>query len=180
MFLLFFIFVMFNQPENFESFQFNSMQSSQFMIVNDVVMGGRSNSELKITSDSAIYQGKLSLENNGGFASVRMIWPFNSKSLETEPSMAILKIKGDGLIYQFRLRTNQGFDGAAYSYSFSTIKNQVQTIYIPINSFIPTYRGRTLRNMPKLKFSDVQQMGVLVADKQVGDFSIDLIEMSIQ
>ncbi len=161
-------------------FNFSQLQNQQHLIVNDGVMGGRSDSELTVGETSASYQGNVSLENNGGFASVRMIWPFDMANTEHEPAVAVLKVKGDGKVYQFRLRTDRGFDGAAYSYSFKTLQNKEQTIYIPINDFEPTFRGRTLRNMPKLEFSDVQQMGILIADAQVGQFNIELIELSLK
>lgn len=167
------------QNENSTTFAFKQLQHGQFMIVNDGVMGGRSTSTLVFNEQSLNFNGTLSLENNGGFASARMIWPFESNITAAEPAVLALKIKGDGLSYQFRLRTNRGFDGAAYSYSFSTLKEQIQTMYISTDEFVPKFRGRKLTNMPELKFSEVQQMGVLLADGQEGDFSIDLISLSI-
>ncbi len=168
------------QIDNTTTYTFNQLQPGQHMIVNDSVMGGRSDSALTVIDNVVNFQGKVSLENNGGFASVRMIWPFEVSDTIKKSSLVVLKVKGDGQTYQFRLRTNQGFDGAAYSFSFKTLKDQVQTIYIPIKDFIPTFRGRTLRNMPTLNFSDVQQMGVLVGDYQVGEFKIDLISIELQ
>ncbi len=168
------------QNEPVTVFEFNQLQQDQHMIVNDSVMGGRSQSQLLMLEKAVNFNGTVSLDNNGGFASIRMIWPFLYDAELLEPEMLRLKVRGDGLRYQFRLRTNRGFDGAAYSYSFDTIENQEQTVYIPIDQFIPTFRGRQLSDMPKLRFADVQQMGVLVADKQVGSFSIDLIQLSLQ
>lgn len=164
----------------FGIFEFKDLKAQQYAIVNDGVMGGRSQSELTIQGNVASYIGQVSLENNGGFASVRMIWPFDFDQINTPANTVVLKVKGDGKTYQFRLRTNRGLDGAAYSYSFKTLKDQVQTIFIPITDFVPTFRGRTLRNMPKLNFSDVQQMGVLISDKQKGLFKIDLIDLQLQ
>ncbi len=161
-------------------FKFNQLTQQQYAIVNDGVMGGRSNSELKVSQQKVRYQGDVSLENNGGFASVRMLWPFKINVTDDELTMAILKVKGDGLTYQFRLRTNRGFDGAAYSFSFNTQADQQQTVHIPIDQFIPTFRGRTLRDMPELKFSDVQQMGILVADSQEGQFELDLYTLELK
>ncbi|WP_267176483.1 CIA30 family protein [Marinicella marina] len=161
-------------------FKFNQLQDNQHMIVNDSVMGGRSDSEMAMQNDAALYTGKVSLENNGGFASVRMIWPFELADTKDQPKVVRLNVKGDGKSYQLRLRTNRGFDGAAYSYQFDTIKDQQQTIYIPVDQFIPTFRGRVLRDMPKLKFSDVRQMGVLIADYQTGDFAIELHYITLQ
>ena len=39
--------------------------------IDDVVMGGRSHSEMVIEDGVAAFRGVVSLENNGGFASVR-------------------------------------------------------------------------------------------------------------
>ncbi len=168
-----------SHDNNMNSFDFNQLKLDQYMIVNDGVMGGRSQSQFIKGAGAATFSGTVSLENNGGFASIRMIWPFEQSGGEAESTVLRLKVQGDGLRYQFRLRTNRGFDGAAYSYSFDTIKGQDQTVYIPVDQFVPTFRGRQLRNMPALRFTDVQQMGVLVADKQVGEFSVDLIELSL-
>lgn len=161
-------------------FKFNELTDQQHMIVNDSVMGGRSVSEFNIHKDKAVYSGSVSLENNGGFASIRMIWPFDLTEVSEQPTVLGLTVRGDGKSYQFRLRTNRGFDGAAYSYQFDTIADLQQTIYIPVDQFIPTFRGRVLRNMPELKLSDVQQMGILIADYQVGTFSIDLLSLNLQ
>ncbi len=162
-----------------EVFKFVGLQEQQMMLVNDGVMGGRSNSDFILQDGKARFTGKLSLENNAGFASVRMLWPYiNSPSVDTF-NVLRLKVRGDGRVYQFRLKTNQGYDGVAYSYSFKTSENKVQAVSISINDFIPTFRGRSLENMPKLKFSDVQQMGVLIADKKTNEFGIDLLELSL-
>lgn len=161
---------------------FTELHDNQFVTVNDGVMGGRSSSSFMISDNEVVFQGEVLLENNGGFASVRTQWPFDvsHKTDQYEPKGVVLKVKGDGSIYQFRLRTDQGFDGAAYSYSFATEKNQVQKVHIGLNDFVPTFRGRTLTDMPELKLSDVQQMSILMADSQQGDFSLDLIELSLK
>ena len=153
------------------SFNFNQLTDKQAIIVNDSVMGGRSSSQFSIEKEHLNFNGSVSLENNGGFASLRMLWPFESVEGFNKVQ---LKIKGDGKSYQFRLRTNRGFDGAAYSYEFQTIKDELISIEIDVNQFVPGFRGRTLRNMPELRFEDVKQMGLLIADKQVGSFNIDL------
>ncbi len=165
--------------DNMNTFNFNQLKQDQYMILNDGVMGGRSQSQLIKDEGAANFSGTVSLENNGGFASVRMIWPFISDDQATSATVLSLKVKGDGLRYQFRLRTNRGFDGAAYSYAFDTVKDQEQTVYIPVDQFVPTFRGRVLRDMPQLRFADVQQMGVLISDKQVGGFSIELYQVSL-
>lgn len=172
--------LMSGQDKQVDTFAFAELTDDQHWVVNDSVMGGRSNSKITHSNNTLTFSGSVSLENNGGFASIRMVWPFTVSNESTEPHILSLKVSGDGSLYQFRLRTNKGIDGAAYTYSFATLAGQEQTVNISLNDFIPIFRGQTLKNMPELKLSDVQQMGVLVADKQAGDFSIDLIHLSLQ
>jgi monofunctional biosynthetic peptidoglycan transglycosylase len=44
-----------------------------WQIVNDAVMGGVSDGEFRLAKGVAIFSGNISLENNGGFASVRSL-----------------------------------------------------------------------------------------------------------
>ncbi|MFK8012131.1 MAG: CIA30 family protein [Marinicellaceae bacterium] len=158
------------------SFNLSQFSKNQMMIVNDSVMGGRSSSQFQLQETVVNFNGTVSLQNNGGFASLRMLWPFDSAQGYNK---IVLKLKGDGKSYQFRLRTSRGFDGAAYSYEFDTIKDEMMSIEIGVAQFIPGFRGRVLRNMPDLALEDVQQMGFLIADKQVGKFEIDLHSITL-
>ena len=96
----------------------NSDKIEDSRIVNDGVMGGLSRSKIVYTdSNTAIFKGTVSLENKGGFASTRTILhPYN---LDGHNGI-LLRVKGDGKIYQFRLRTNNRFDGVSYRYQFAT------------------------------------------------------------
>ena len=160
-------------------FQFNHLTERQYTVVNDSVMGGRSASQLSRNDQGLVFSGDVSLENNGGFASARMLWPLNDGSLKTA-RMMVLTVTGDGSTFQFRLRTDRGFDGAAYSQRFSTLKNTRQTVYLPLADFVPTFRGRILTGMPALNLADVQQMGVLISDKQSGPFTLTLHSLQLQ
>ena len=150
---------------------FNQLPDNHMMIVNDSVMGGLSTSNVTRNENGLFYNGNVSLENNGGFASLRMLWPFD---VNEEFKKIKIHIKGDGKIYQFRLRTNLGFDGAAYVYEFKTTKDKWQTVEMELKEFVPSFRGRKLTNMPKLTLKDVKQMGVLIASYQTGDFEFKL------
>jgi NADH dehydrogenase [ubiquinone] 1 alpha subcomplex assembly factor 1 len=54
-------------------FDFNKKSDLQdWIIVDDVVMGGRSSSTFKLDKDGlGVFEGNISLENNGGFSSLR-------------------------------------------------------------------------------------------------------------
>ena len=70
-------------------------------IVNDDVMGGISTSYLSVSDEkNLIFNGNLSLENNGGFASSRLGL---KKNILKGVKSFIIRIKGDGNSYKLRL-----------------------------------------------------------------------------
>lgn len=154
-------------------FDFNSNEkSTKWYIVNDDVMGGISKSDMVINKDgTATFKGNVSLENNGGFASVRFI-------LDSIPQNrfkgAIVRFKGDGNIYNLRFRSNDNFDGYAYQAKVKTEKDTWKEFKISFDDFVPVYRGITLKDKPPLTSKDIAQMGILIADKQSGEFEVIL------
>ena len=138
-------------------------------IVNDGVMGGISQSNIYLNEENnIIFAGNVSLENNGGFASIRR--GFDGSQLK-ESSVFLLRIKGDGNIYKFRLTMKGSY--ANYSADFKTTKDQWMNIEIPVENFKPYYFGRSIR-APKLKVRKVNSMGILISDKQEGDFLLEI------
>lgn len=144
----------------------------RWQIVNDSVMGGISNSSLDRVDDETVrFSGKLSLENNGGFASVRASggMPDIAKA-----SAIVIRTKGDGRSYQLRLRMSNGWRAPDYSATFSTKLGQWQTHVIPLRDFVAGWRGRTLRDAPALDPAQVRSIGILLGDKTPGGFALDI------
>ena len=154
-------------------FDFNEPASTEaWRTVNDGVMGGLSASQMIWQEKgTVIFSGDVSLENNGGFASVR-----------TEPQKfglfrkqgILLRMKGDGQTYKFRIRTDAYFDGAAYSLDFNTRDNEWATIKLPFADFLPTFRGRILKNIEPIESGNIRQLGFLISDKQAGAFALEI------
>ena len=113
-------------------------------IVNDDVMGGVSKSYLSLNDENnLIFSGNVSLDNNGGFASSRM--SLSTQSLNGIKSFKI-KFRGDGNIYKLRLRQNNM--RASYSSDFKSVKDKWVEVNIPVEDFIPTWRGYSYNNYP--------------------------------
>jgi|TARA_B100001093_G_scaffold133184_1_gene125912 monofunctional biosynthetic peptidoglycan transglycosylase len=143
----------------------NNIGIDKWRIVNDGVMGGVSQSNIYLSEvNNIIFTGNVSLENNGGFASIRR--GFDGDQLKGL-STFLLKVKGDGNIYKFRMTTKGSY--ANYSADFKTIKGQWMDIKIPIEKFKPYYFGRSIR-APKFKIHKVNSMSILISDKQEGNF----------
>ncbi|MDH4157911.1 MAG: CIA30 family protein [candidate division Zixibacteria bacterium] len=148
----------------------DSSEAGRWMAVNDDVMGGVSKGWASPTEDSCLlFSGSISLENNGGFASFR--------SQPTDFNLGgyrgiRIRVKGDGRIYQFRLRTDRNLDGVAYKHEFETVDNTWIELDLPFASFVATYRGRTLPDFKPVEAGDIKQLGFLLADKEAGPFSL--------
>jgi NADH dehydrogenase [ubiquinone] 1 alpha subcomplex assembly factor 1 len=141
-------------------------------VVNDGVMGGVSSGTIGVTADGVgVFAGRLSLENNGGFASVRTDLP--GSDLAGLAGLA-LRVRGDGREYQVRLHTDGRFDGIAYAATFRTEPDRWLTVVLPFDAFVPTYRGYTPRNAPPLDPAAVRQLGLLIGDKRDGPFRLEI------
>ena len=154
-------------------FDFNTEATSgKWLPVNDTVMGGVSNSDFVVSSEGfGEFSGTVSLENNGGFASIRTL--VNPSQFEGRSGIK-MRVRGDGNSYSFRLRRDRRFDGVSFRHSFDTVKGEWIEISIPFEAFIPTFRGRTLRNVAALDPATINQLGFLISDKQSGTFTLQI------
>lgn len=139
--------------------------------IDDVVMGGVSSSEMSIEHGFAAFHGELSLENNGGFASVRSE-PRNH-DLSAFDGL-VLRVRGDGKRYKVRLRTTASFDGPSYQATIQPAPGDWQEVRIPFDDFAPVFRGRRLPDHPPLDPAQVKTVGLLIADKQAGAFRLEI------
>ena len=145
--------------------------TAAWQVVNDDVMGGVSTSSFRLTNGAAIFQGEVSLENNGGFASVR--------SLPARHDLAgcdtfVIRVRGDGRRYKFTARTDRSFDRAIYQTVLTTKKGEWEEHRLPLKQFVPTFRGRVLSGEPPLDPAKVTSVGVLIADQQNGPFRLEI------
>jgi len=138
-------------------------------IVNDVVMGGKSTSTISInTEGNAVFKGEVSLENNGGFSSLRH--RFDKLDVSKFKKIKI-RLKGDGKKYQFRLKPSM-FTQYSYVYNFQT-NGDWQIIEINLTDFTPVFRGRKL-DMPNFSGTELEEIGFLIGNKQQEKFELIL------
>lgn len=146
--------------------------------VDDVVMGGVSRSEFgQAAPGIARFHGRVSLENSGGFASVRT----PPRDWNTAGARAfVLRVRGDGRTYKFTIRTGDGFDGIQYQQRFSPAAHQWCDVRLPVDQFVPTFRGRRVPFAPALDGAKVRALGLMVSDKQAGDFELLVDRIAIE
>jgi NADH dehydrogenase [ubiquinone] 1 alpha subcomplex assembly factor 1 len=153
-------------------FRFDKPESAKpWQTVNDGVMGGRSVGRFKINEDKKMeFFGTLSLENNGGFASVRARG--GNLALEKD-DVIVARVKGDGRDYKFNVYAQRNLGGYSYRQSFKTIKDKWIEVEFPVEKFAATWRGRVFPN-EKLDPEKVSGLGFLLGDKKPGSFKLDV------
>ncbi|MDI1246686.1 MAG: CIA30 family protein [Rhodoferax sp.] len=144
--------------------------TQQWQAINDGVMGGVSAGRLRFDSAGyAVFEGDVSLANNGGFASVRA----SDLALGCADTVAyILTVFGDGRTYKLNLRTDTGFDGVTYQAAFTPAPGRWTQAVLPVLDFEPRLRGRLVPDAPALRPEMVKQLGLLISDKQAGAFRL--------
>ncbi|MDG1244902.1 MAG: CIA30 family protein [Polaribacter sp.] len=148
---------------------------SSWQVIDDGVMGGRSQGNFAINEEgNAVFEGTVSLDNYGGFSSVR------HRLLEKDISKytkVLLRIKGDGKKYQFRIKEKRR-DYYSYITTFQTT-NKWQTITLEMHQMYPAFRGRTL-NMDNLKPNKIEEIAILIGNKKAEKFRLEIDSISLQ
>lgn len=156
-----------------EEFTTQSVEDNGWTVVNDGVMGGLSKGKIETSDDGILtFKGNLSLENNGGFSSIRS----NRMEMDLSGAKGVkLRVLGDGRTYQMRFNTDAKFRGREISFKadFPTQKDEWSEVFIPFSEFTGSFRGM---DIPKAKFdpSKIQRLGLLLADKKAGGFELQI------
>jgi hypothetical protein len=142
---------------------------SNWYVVDDVVMGGRSGGSFEIGPEGyAIFSGEVSLENNGGFSSVR----YNLRKMDVTPYSSIaIRLKGDGKQYQFRVKSDR-YERWSYINQFQT-KGEWETIEIPLEDLYPSFRGMKL-DRPNFSGEKIEEIAFLIGNKKAETFRLEL------
>lgn len=130
--------------------------------VDDVVMGGVSQSGIQLVEETALFAGNVSIQNSGGFASIRtknFDPPINLTGYEGVE----LRVRGDGKRYKFFIRTQTQWDGVAYSYSFDTQPNTWITVRVPFADLIPVFRAKTLQDGEPINTSQIRSFQFMLS-----------------
>lgn len=138
--------------------------------LNDVVMGGRSSSKVVHTDDHMRFEGEVSLENGGGFASMQA-------DVELDLSAATgltLRVRGDGNRYKLGLYDTRGRRRIAYRHAFDTVADEWSEVTVRFEDVQPRFRGRDVPDADPLNTAAIRGMSILIADKQDGPFGIDI------
>lgn len=158
------------QPTPMTLFDFTSKSDvSDWRTVDDTVMGGRSDGYFRLNEEGhGEYSGRVSLENNGGFSSLRYRMP----TIRIEGKTKIrIRLRGDGERYQFRTKTSD-YDRHSYVTYFET-SGEWEEIELELKTMEPQFRGRSL-NMEDYPAEMLSEVAILIGNKKEQEFKLEL------
>lgn len=150
--------------------------AQDWTIINDGVMGGLSRGEGYFTDSSLVFQGEVSLDNNGGFASLRSAYQdFDLSAFEK----VVIRCKSKGVQFAFTMNIHRQFYLPSFKKRIHTPSDDWQTIELPLKEFYAYRLGNQLDY--KLNNKDLKQiirLGFITDEKQYApfEFEIDYLE----
>lgn len=140
-------------------------------VVDDTVMGGRSAAQVVVADGVLCFSGLLSLDQGGGFASVRSVgaaWNL------VDAAALVLRLRGDGRAWQLRLYGDVPWQGRAIAHSAALAAGTGwATVEVTLEALVPVFRGRRVP-APALARERVTALGLMLADRRPGPFRIEV------
>ncbi len=145
-------------------------------IVNDGVMGGLSKGYIDYNDKSMIFEGNLSLENNGGFSWAKS--PTAQMDLSDFNQIEI-KYRSKERSVDFTFETEGAYRVVYFKEELKSTKNKWKTVTLDLDNFAQYYFGRFTGKMFK-KRDDVLRMGLIMNDKKEGAFKIEVDDIKFK
>lgn len=142
---------------------------NEWQIINDGVMGGVSEGNIHLNElGNGVFSGLVSTENNGGFSSLR----YRFESLKaTGLNRLVIRVKGDGKRYQFRIKDKVENRHAFISYFKST--GEWQLVELSLSDMYPTFRGRRLE-MANFCHDTIEEVAFLIGNGVNESFQLEI------
>ena len=151
----------------------DSPDAYSWVVVNDGVMGGLSSGQAFMEDNSIRFTGTVSLENNGGFASIRS----RRVQIDLQGAEEIeIRYKLTGVDFAFQLNQFNRFWYPNYKYPLPKTGDEWVTVTIPIDSMrqsqVGNYTGRTFETANKRR--PIIQVGFISDEKKENDYSLEV------
>ncbi|GAQ81256.1 hypothetical protein KFL_000750240 [Klebsormidium nitens] len=172
-------------PAEATLFQFKTQADiDRWTTYNDQELGGLSTSSWGLDKDgtSAVFEGELSTEvseanshrmKRSGFSGIRTAQDMPPLDLEAFDTLAF-RLRGDGRSYISNLRTDNWVvpyarDHNVWQAFLATSKGEWTTVKVPLQSYLPTWQGRTIDAQLEMGTSKVTQLGLALAAQESGE-----------
>lgn len=153
------------------------IHEANWVVVNDGVMGGRSAGQVSASGGAVVFQGILSLENNGGFSST---WVRGLGAAPSDARGIQVQLRGDGREYGLTMRRRDvPIRAGSYRVGIQTTSQETITVDLPLAAFEARSFGRPMYNAPNLALQPqrITEVGLILADKNPGPFRVEVLSM---
>lgn len=135
----------------------------------DGVMGGRSTGRITAGDGTIVFDGATSLENNGGFSSMRTDV---AEGAFADADAIRLVVKGDGRDYKLGVKSYRGMSPEGYWKSFPTVAGEWTEIVMPIRDLERQFMGRPMQG--RISPADIKAIEFYIYDKNAGPFRLEI------
>lgn len=156
-------------PDAMTLFDFDSTDASDWQVVNDGVMGGRSQGFIDIEDGTLRFTGEL-VTRGGGFTSVR-----TDRRVDLSDYGGLeLRVRGGGRTFEVEVDdgTRRGWRSVSRRAPFETTA-EWKTVRIPFSALKTTVFGEPV-NAPPIDLSSVQSFGLYILDGIDGPFRLEV------
>ncbi|WP_152053027.1 CIA30 family protein [Tautonia marina] len=152
--------------------------SAAWRSVNDGVMGGVSEGSFRISEEGVLrFFGTLSLENNGGFASIRSV----PGQMNLGPDdVIVLRVRGDGREYLLNLYVPTTRIAYSYRAPMPTVAGKWIDVRVPIQAFVANSFGRPVPGAGPVDPKRVTSIGITLSDKKSGSFTLEVASIGVE
>ncbi len=135
-------------------------------------MGGLSEGAIAETSESIIFKGNISLENNGGFASYRS--PYGNYDLSSYKEVTI-RYKSTGQNFAFTVNNYRRFYRPNFKQELPVTNGTWKEVTFLLSSFKKYRLGNLLSGSPSQEeLANVIRLGFISNDKKASAFMMEI------
>jgi hypothetical protein len=148
-------------------------RTSNWAILSDNVMGGVSEGQIEYGSNSVTLKGNVSLENRGGFVSIKS--KFGNLDLSAF-KMVKIRFRSSLQKYAFTLENSRRWYEPAYKHDFNAKEiNKWETITLNLDDFAEEVIGRPTGNKTdKSILENILRIGISTNEKREGPFQLEI------
>lgn len=141
-------------------------------VTNDGVMGGLSKGNAWLSDSTVVFKGEVSLDNNGGFSSLRS--PYNSLDFSSYES-AEIRLRASGLKFSVTFAKNRRFYIPNYKYVMKLESNQWEVVTFDLDE-LKEYRlgNATGENITQRDLKNLIGISFINEGKEEGPFVLEV------
>jgi hypothetical protein len=166
---------LFSFPVNTNKIEFGKAagRTSNWVILSDNVMGGVSDAAMQYENTAVVIKGYVSLQNRGGFVSIKSGWGKLNLSSFT---MVKITFRSTRQQYAFTLENSRRWYEPAYKHSFSAEKiNTWETVTLKLDEFTEESIGTPTGNkVSGAVLENVLRIGISTNEKREGPFQLEI------